>query len=156
MLYNVSVSFCFAMKGISYTCTHMAPSLGPPQEPRHPTTLGHHKAPSSTPCLHSRFPLTVCFTHGCVYRRSEQVKSCPTLCDPMDCSLPGSPIHGIFQARVLEWTAISFSKGYRSILISQVVPPSPSPPRPHVCSLCLRLYSCLANRFICTIFLHST
>ena len=36
---------------------------------------------------------------------------CPTLCDPMHCSLPGSSIHGIFQARILEWVAISFSKG---------------------------------------------
>ena len=36
-------------------------------------------------------------------------QSCPTLCDSMDCSLPGSLIHGIFQARVLEWVAISFS-----------------------------------------------
>ena len=38
-------------------------------------------------------------------------QSCPTLCDPVDCSLPGSSLHGIFQARVLEWIAISFSKG---------------------------------------------
>ena len=37
--------------------------------------------------------------------------SCPTLCDRMYCSLPGSSIHGIFQARVLEWGAISFSRG---------------------------------------------
>ena len=37
------------------------------------------------------------------------LQSCPTLCDPMDCSLPGSSIHGIFQARVLEWGAIAFS-----------------------------------------------
>ena len=36
---------------------------------------------------------------------------CPTLCNPMDCSLPGSSVHGIFQARVLEWVAISFSRG---------------------------------------------
>ena len=35
----------------------------------------------------------------------------PTLCDPMDCSLPGSSVHGIFQARVLEWGAISSSRG---------------------------------------------
>ena len=35
--------------------------------------------------------------------------SCPTLSDPMDCSLPGSSVHGIFQARVLEWGAIAFS-----------------------------------------------
>ena len=36
---------------------------------------------------------------------------CPTLCDPMDCSLSGSFVHGVFQARVLEWIAISFSRG---------------------------------------------
>ena len=41
----------------------------------------------------------------------EVAQSCPTLCDPMDCSLPGSSVHGIFQTRVLEWVAISFSKG---------------------------------------------
>ena len=39
----------------------------------------------------------------------EVTQSCPTLHDPMDCSLPGSSIHGIFQARVLEWGAIAFS-----------------------------------------------
>ena len=38
-------------------------------------------------------------------------QSCPALCNPIDCSLPGSSIHGIFQARVLEWVAISFSRG---------------------------------------------
>ena len=40
---------------------------------------------------------------------SEVAQSCPTLSDPMDCSPPGSSIHGIFQARVLEWAAIAFS-----------------------------------------------
>ena len=44
-------------------------------------------------------------------RESEVVQSCPTLCDPMHCSLPGSFIHGIFQARVLEWATISFCRG---------------------------------------------
>ena len=59
-------------------------------------------------------------------KESEVAQSCPTLCnpmdcslpgssihgiDPMDCSLPGSSVHGIFQARVLEWGAISFSRG---------------------------------------------
>ena len=38
-------------------------------------------------------------------------QSCPTLCDPMDCSPPGSSLHGIVQARVLEWIAISFYRG---------------------------------------------
>ena len=40
----------------------------------------------------------------------EVAQSCLTLCNPMDCSLPGSSIHGIFQARVLEWVTISLSK----------------------------------------------
>ena len=44
-----------------------------------------------------------------VKSESEVAQSCPTLSDPMDCRLPGSSIHGIFQARVLEWGAIAFS-----------------------------------------------
>ena len=47
-----------------------------------------------------------------VKSESEVTESCPTLSDPMDCSLPGSSVHGIFQARVLEWDAIAFSIGY--------------------------------------------
>ena len=45
-----------------------------------------------------------------VKSESEVVQLCPTLSDPMDCSLLGSSVHGIFQARVLEWGAIAFSK----------------------------------------------
>ena len=41
---------------------------------------------------------------------SEVAQLCPTLCDPLDCSLPSSSVHGIFQARVLEWGAIAFSR----------------------------------------------
>ena len=44
-----------------------------------------------------------------VKSESEVTQLCPTLIDPMDCSLPGSSVHGIFQARVLEWDAIAFS-----------------------------------------------
>ena len=40
---------------------------------------------------------------------TKSIQSCPTLCDLMDCSLPGPSVHGIFQARVLEWGAIAFS-----------------------------------------------
>ena len=45
-----------------------------------------------------------------VKSESEVAQSCLTLCDCMDCSLPGSSVHGIFQARILEWVAISFSR----------------------------------------------
>ena len=44
-----------------------------------------------------------------VKSENEVAQLCQTLCDPMDCSLPGSSLHGIFQARVLEWVAIAFS-----------------------------------------------
>ena len=45
-----------------------------------------------------------------VKSESEVAQSCPTLSDPMDCSLPGSFAHGVFQARILEWVATAFSK----------------------------------------------
>ena len=52
------------------------------------------------------------FLLQCMKVKSERevAQSCPTLCNPMDCSLPGSSIHGIFQARLLEWGAIAFSR----------------------------------------------
>ena len=46
---------------------------------------------------------------ACMCAQSFQL--CPTLCYPMDCSLSGSSVHGILQARILEWAAISFSRG---------------------------------------------
>ena len=46
-----------------------------------------------------------------IQSESEVIQLCPTLCNPMDYSPPGSSVHGIFQARVLEWVAISFSRG---------------------------------------------
>ena len=72
------------------------------------TTLHSHRQSGNftfPPAIWGRFQ----FLHS--ESESEVAQSCPTLCDPMDCSLPGSSIHGIFQARVLEWVAISFSRG---------------------------------------------
>ena len=53
----------------------------------------------------------------CTISESEVAQSCPTLSDPMDCSLPGSSTHGIFQARVLEWGAIAFSNIYHNVVL---------------------------------------
>ena len=64
--------------------------LTPKKDPKNVLNMGQ---------LHS-FPMLV----------SEVTQSCPTLCNPMDCSLPGSSVHGIFQARILEWVAISHSR----------------------------------------------
>ena len=51
--------------------------------------------------------LADCISEG----EGEVAQSCPTLCDPVDCSLPGFSVHGILQARILEWVTISFSRG---------------------------------------------
>ena len=69
-----------------------------------------------------------------VKSESEVAQSCPTRSDPMDCSLPGSSVHGIFQARVLEWGTSAFSilldnnfiysRVYMSVPISQFIPPT--------------------------------
>ena len=61
--------------------------------------------------VRSIFPLYLhtSLKNACVCAKSLQ--SCPTLSDPMDCSPPGSSVHGILQARILEWAAISSSRG---------------------------------------------
>ena len=57
-----------------------------------------------------------------VKSESKDAQSCPTLSDPMDCSPPGSSIHGIFQARVLEWVAIAFCDLSYSVLVLGIQP----------------------------------
>ena len=49
----------------------------------------------------------------CAAAAAKSLQSCPTLCDPMDCSLPRFSVHGILQARTLEWVAISFSNAWK-------------------------------------------
>ena len=60
---------------------------------------------------HHRSKSSILWHSGLEVKWSEVAQSCLTLCDPMDCSLTGFSVHGIFQARVLEWVAISFSRG---------------------------------------------
>ena len=48
---------------------------------------------------------------SCVCIRAKSLQSCPTLCNPMDCSVPGLSVHGILQARILKWVAKPFSRG---------------------------------------------
>ena len=60
----------------------------------------------------SLFPQCPALYWICVAAAAKSLQSCLTLCDPIDGSPPGSSVHGIFQARVLEWGAIAFSVGY--------------------------------------------
>ena len=73
---------------------------------RQPTRLPH---PWDSPGKNTRVGCHFLLQCMKVKRESEVAQSCPTLSDSMDCSLPGSSAHGIFQARVLEWGAIAFS-----------------------------------------------
>ena len=70
-----------------------------------------HQAPPSLGFCRQNTGVGCQFLLQCMKVKSESgvVQLCLTLSDPMDCSLPGSSVHGIFQARVLEWVAIAFS-----------------------------------------------
>ena len=81
-----------------------------------------------------------------VKSESEVSQSCPTVCDPMGCSLPGSSVHGIFQARVLEWGAIAFSELQLSRMLWGVPGTRPLP-IPLCFSSCLKY---LNNSIWCT------
>ena len=73
---------------------------------RQPTRLPH---PCDSPGKNTGVGCHFLLQYMKVKSESEDAQSCPTLPDPMDCSPPGSSIHGIFQARVVEWGAIAFS-----------------------------------------------
>ena len=104
---------------------------------------------------------------------AQLLKWCPTLCSPMDYSPPGSSVHGIFQARIQEWVAISFPGNKTAAPVSpalQVDSSSTEPQRPNLCTyvkcckyriLCLHAdcfdVDCLTFFFVCfCLSLHSS
>ena len=112
---------------VKETRTHYPLASHPPWG-RHSTSGSHGTVRSITAFVFitTYMPVVVNFTRSRTILRSvmylhvqkligeswsEVAQSCPTLCDTMDCSLPGSSAHGIFQATALEWSAISFAKG---------------------------------------------
>ena len=97
------ISFSWSVKWISYTHAYIHSLLD-----SLPTQVITEYG-VEFPVLSSRLLLVICFTYQSV--KVSAVRSCPTLCDPMDCSPPGSSVHGILQARILEWVAIPFSRG---------------------------------------------
>ena len=78
---------------------------------KHPLLAGHRWHSTSKLLPHSNEHLYIYFICKERKKENEVTQSCPTVCDPVDCSLPGSSVHGILQARILEWVAISFSRG---------------------------------------------
>ena len=72
--------------------------------------FAHRHVLSGLHSVSNNWNMWLTFKMGSEVKWSEVAQSCPTLCDPMDCSLPGSSVRGILQARILEWVAISFSR----------------------------------------------
>ena len=94
------------------------------------------------------------------------LQSCPTLCDPMDCSLPGSSVHGILQARLLMWVAISSSRGsswpgdgthvcLHLLHLRQILCTLNHLGSPRVC-VCVCMYVCIYNIYMYYIYLPQT
>ena len=94
----------------------MSGSVGPHR--RQPTRLPR---PRDSPGKNTRVGCHCLLQSMKVKSESEIAQLCPTLGDPMDCSPPGSSAHGIFQARVLEWGAIAFSRVMRAVEFKWVV-----------------------------------
>ena len=129
---NMKPAMGIRMSPPSWTSLHLPP---------HPISPGCHRAPKfELLAAYSKFPLAICFTYGNVYvstllsqfvppspspniftslfsmsvspfMHAKSLQLCLTLCDLMDCSPPGSSVHGISQARILEWVTISSSRG---------------------------------------------
>ena len=89
------------------------------------TSLSLFTLISLWPCLSLGLEWKLTFSSHWYFNYAKSLQSCPTLCDVMDCSLPGSSVYGILQARILEWVAMPFSRGssqprYRT---SSLMPP---------------------------------
>ena len=103
-------------------------TIGPPGKfHRKGNLVGGRNQPGGQPSIHSSIhppihPSIHPFIHSCTCMHAKSCQSCPTLCNHMDCSLPGSSVHGILQARILEWVAMPFSRG---IFLAQGLNPRP-------------------------------
>ena len=100
---NVSI-FIHMLLLLLLSCFSLSDSVRPQR--RQPNRLPH---PWDSPGKNTGVGCHFLLQCTKVKSESEVAQSCPTLSNPMDCSLPGSFVHGIFQARVLEWGAIAFS-----------------------------------------------
>ena len=96
-------------------------------------------------------PLYMCMcvcVYTCLYVHAKSFHSCPTLCNPMDCSLPGSSIHGVLEARILEWVAMpSLLQGLiptqgSNLHWKQGSLPLVSPGKAHTHTVCMCVYTC--------------
>ena len=99
-----SVHSFYSAESFSSDMTHQVPKLNTHLSDSGFLTLKPVLSPPG-----SLWTVTMSFTLKC-YMRAKSLQLCLTICDPMDCSPPGSSVHGILQARTLEWVAVSFSR----------------------------------------------
>ena len=102
---------CSGGAGLRQTQERVAAGCSWRLEPAHQSQPSRRNGtPSETPSPGCPLVLTEESEPWLWPQGNEVTQSCPTLCDPMDYSLPGSSVHGIFEARILEWVAISFCR----------------------------------------------
>ena len=110
-LVDVSLKILWSLASCCCSCCQVASVLSDSVQPhrRQPIRLPR---PWDSPGKNTRVGCHFLLQRMKVESECEVTQSCLTLCDPMDCSLPGSSIHGIFHARVLEWVGIAFSVSF--------------------------------------------
>ena len=91
-----------------YRCCRVVSVVSDSVRPRRPQSA-RLRRPGDSPGKNTGVGCHFLLQYMKVKSKNEVAQSCPTLCNPMDCSLPGFSIHGIFQTRVLEWDAIASS-----------------------------------------------
>ena len=126
-IFVLNSSSCVQLCATLWTVAHQAPLSKefsrqeyrsglpcPPPDPRNP---GVEPSFHMSPILAGRFfTISTTFAYQALYHydaAAKSLQSCPTLCDPIDGSPPGSPVPGILQARTLEWVVIAFSNAWK-------------------------------------------
>ena len=97
------VGFCHTSTWISHRYTYVPSIVEPPP-------ISHPQSPGLSSLSHTEYFYRLYILYMVVFCCAVCAQSCPALCNPMDYSSPGSFVHGIFQARIPEWVAISFSR----------------------------------------------
>ena len=105
------VGFCHMTTWISHQYTYVPSFLNLPPNCPHSIPPGCQRALCWAPCVIQQLPTSYLFHIWCACMNAKSLQLCQTLCEPMDCSPPGSSVHVILQARTLEWVAMPSSRG---------------------------------------------
>ena len=119
------LSFCLAKNCHSFSSITLPPyfcSASVHREPRLLASVPVRGSGRELPLPLAWVPVSVLCVRACACVYAKLLQSCLTLCDPMDCSASGSPVHRILQARILEWVAILFSRRFSRSRLNPSLP----------------------------------